>query len=65
MGWMSWPEAVLSVNFSFGRRVLFAPMSDCRKAVSEHPVSKSGLVKVRFGNVNDLAEVSVLEVSSC
>ena len=37
-------------------------MSDWRNAVSEQPVSKIGLVK--FGKVNEFAEVSVQEVSS-
>ena len=40
-------------------------MSDWRKAVSEHPESKMGLIKLlKFGNVNEFAEVSVQDVSS-
>ena len=40
-------------------------MSDWRNAVSEQPVSKIGLVKLlKFGKVNEFAEVSVQEVSS-
>ena len=35
-------------------------ISDWRNAVSEHPESKIGLVKLlKFGNVNELTEVSV------
>jgi hypothetical protein len=40
-------------------------ISDWQNAVSEHPESKIGLVKLlKFGKVNELAEVSVQEVSS-
>jgi hypothetical protein len=44
---------------------MFLSMSDWQNAVSEHPESKIGLVKLlKFGKLNELADASVQEVSS-